>query len=124
MTGRRPFPSWASNHCKRCKSELQIAADVIFKITSRGLTITRSAFVNERIFFFLTPRQAFIFQASRPFGFVRDCEDPVQESCRCAKRKEAPGGDQNAVTELCRAMGVTEQTYYRGKKQYGGLPVH
>jgi putative transposase len=28
------------------------------------------------------------------------------------------------VTELCRAMGVTEQTYYRWKKQYGGLAVH
>jgi hypothetical protein len=43
------------NHCKRCKSEPQIAADVIFKIISRGLTTTRSAFVNEHIFFFLTP---------------------------------------------------------------------
>jgi putative transposase len=28
------------------------------------------------------------------------------------------------VTEVCRAMGVTEQTYYRWKKQYGGLAVH
>jgi putative transposase len=27
------------------------------------------------------------------------------------------------VTEVCRAMGVTEQTYYRRKKQYGGLAV-
>ena len=27
------------------------------------------------------------------------------------------------VTEVCRAMGVTEQTYYRWKKQYGGLAV-
>jgi hypothetical protein len=87
MTGRRSFPSWASNHCKRCKSEPQIAADVIFKITSRRLTTTRSAFVNEHIFFFLTPKQAFIIQASRPFGFVRDCKDLVQESCRCAKTK-------------------------------------
>ena len=28
------------------------------------------------------------------------------------------------VTEVCRAMGVTEQTYYRWKKSYGGLGVH
>jgi hypothetical protein len=82
------LPSWASNHCKRCKSEPQIAADVIFKIISRGLTTTRSAFVNEHIFFFLTPTQAFIIQASRPFGFLRDCKDLVQESCRCTKSEE------------------------------------
>ena len=28
------------------------------------------------------------------------------------------------VTEVCRAMGVTEQTYYRWKKNYGGLAVN
>jgi putative transposase len=28
------------------------------------------------------------------------------------------------VTEVCRAMGITEQTYYRWKKQDGGLGVH
>jgi len=28
-----------------------------------------------------------------------------------------------AVTKVCRAMGVSEQTYYRWKKQYGGLGV-
>jgi len=28
------------------------------------------------------------------------------------------------VTEVCRAMGVAEQTYYCWKKQYGGLAVH
>ena len=27
------------------------------------------------------------------------------------------------VTEVCRAMGVSEQTYYRWKKSYGGLGV-
>ena len=90
LTRRRPFPSSAPNHCKRCKSEPQIAADVILKIISRGLTTTRPAFVNEHIFFFLTPTQAFIIQASRPFGFLRDCKDLVQESCRCAKTREAP----------------------------------
>jgi putative transposase len=29
-----------------------------------------------------------------------------------------------AVTEVCRAMGIAEQTYYRWKKSYGGLGVH
>ncbi len=28
------------------------------------------------------------------------------------------------VTEVCRAMGITEQTYYRWKKQYGGLAIN
>lgn len=28
------------------------------------------------------------------------------------------------VTAVCRAMGVSEQTYYRWKKSYGGLRVH
>ena len=28
------------------------------------------------------------------------------------------------MSEVCRAMGVTEQTYYRWKKQYSGLAVH
>ena len=27
------------------------------------------------------------------------------------------------VLEVCRKMGVSEQTYYRWKKQYGGLGV-
>jgi len=89
MTGRRPFHR---GHQTTVKDAIGAAdrADVIFKITSRGLTITRSAFGNEHIFFFLTPTQAFTIKASRPFGFARDCEDLVQESCRCAKRREAP----------------------------------
>jgi putative transposase len=27
------------------------------------------------------------------------------------------------VPEMCRKLGVTEQTYYRWKKEYGGLRV-
>jgi hypothetical protein len=53
------------------QSEPQIAADVIFKITSRGLTITRSAFGNEHIFFFLTPTQAFTIKG---LSTVRICK--------------------------------------------------
>jgi putative transposase len=33
------------------------------------------------------------------------------------------GETGTAVAEVCRAMGVSEQTYYRWKKQYGGLGV-
>jgi len=29
-----------------------------------------------------------------------------------------------SVTEVCRAMGISEQTYYVWKKRYGGLGVH
>ena len=28
-----------------------------------------------------------------------------------------------AVVEACRKLGITEQTYYRWKKEYGGLRV-
>lgn len=28
------------------------------------------------------------------------------------------------VAEVCRAMGITDQTYYRWKKQYGGLAIN
>jgi putative transposase len=27
------------------------------------------------------------------------------------------------VVDACRKLGITEQTYYRWKKEYGGLPV-
>jgi putative transposase len=29
----------------------------------------------------------------------------------------------NPVTEVCRKMGISEQTYFRWKKKYGGLGV-
>jgi putative transposase len=35
--------------------------------------------------------------------------------------KQAETG--TAVLEVCRKMGLSEQTYYRWKKQYGGLGV-
>ena len=28
-----------------------------------------------------------------------------------------------AVLDACRKLGITEQTYYRWKKEYGGLPL-
>ena len=32
-------------------------------------------------------------------------------------------GKGSAVLEACRKLGITEQTYYRWKKEYGGLRV-
>ena len=32
-------------------------------------------------------------------------------------------GHRAAVAEACRKLGITEQTYYRWKKEYGGLRV-
>ena len=44
----------------------------------------------------------------------------TEEQIAYALRQAETG---TAVTEGCRAMGVSEQTYYRWKKQYGGLGV-
>jgi len=44
----------------------------------------------------------------------------TEEQIAYALRQAETG---TAVTEVCRAMGVSEQTYYRWKKQYGGLGV-
>ena len=30
-------------------------------------------------------------------------------------------GEGNTVTDVCRELGVTEQTYYRWRNQYGGM---
>lgn len=44
----------------------------------------------------------------------------TEEQIAYALRQAETG---TAVIEVCRAMGVSEQTYYRWKKQYGGLGV-
>jgi putative transposase len=44
----------------------------------------------------------------------------TEEQIAYALRQAETG---TAVNEVCRAMGVSEQTYYRWKKQYGGLGV-
>ena len=36
---------------------------------------------------------------------------------------EIETGKRLAVLEACRKLGITEQTYYRWKKEYGGLRV-
>jgi putative transposase len=39
------------------------------------------------------------------------------------KLREAEGllSQGRAVAEVCRSLGITEQTYYRWRKEYGGL---
>ena len=44
----------------------------------------------------------------------------TEEQIAYALRQAETG---TAVTEVCRGMGVSEQTHYRWKKQYGGLGV-
>ena len=36
---------------------------------------------------------------------------------------ELDAGKGLAVVDACRTLGITEQTYYRWKKEYGGLRV-
>ena len=36
---------------------------------------------------------------------------------------ELETGKGLAVLEVCRKLGITEQTYYRWKKEYGGLRI-
>lgn len=36
---------------------------------------------------------------------------------------ELESGNGVAILETCRKIGITEQTYYRWKKEYGGLRV-
>lgn len=36
---------------------------------------------------------------------------------------ELETGKGSTVGEVCRKLGITEQTYYRWKKEYGGLRV-
>ena len=33
-------------------------------------------------------------------------------------------GEGNTVTDVCRELGVTEQTYYRWRNQYGGMKAN
>ena len=39
------------------------------------------------------------------------------------REAEVELGKGKTVPEACRKIGVTEQTYYRWRKEYGGLPM-
>ena len=46
-----------------------------------------------------------------------------EEIIRQLRTIEIELGKGLAVVEACRKSGITEQTYYRWKKEYGGLRV-
>jgi transposase-like protein len=39
------------------------------------------------------------------------------------REAEVALGQGKTVQEVCRGIGITEQTYYRWRKEYGGLKV-
>ncbi len=39
------------------------------------------------------------------------------------RKAEVELGQGRKVPEVCRTLGVTEQTYYRWRKEYGGLKM-
>ena len=47
----------------------------------------------------------------------------AEEIIRHLRTIEIEMGKGLAVVEACRKLGITEQTYYRWKKEYGGLRV-
>ena len=45
----------------------------------------------------------------------------VEQIIHKLREAEVLPSQGKAVAEVCRALGVTEQTYYRWRKEYGGL---
>lgn len=46
-----------------------------------------------------------------------------EEIIQYLRTVEVETGKGLAVLDVCRQLGITEQTYYRWKKEYGGLRV-
>ena len=51
---------------------------------------------------------------------TRDTPEEIMPHLRTVKLDTGKG---LAVLDACRKLGITEQTYYRWKKEYGGLRV-
>lgn len=47
----------------------------------------------------------------------------AEEITRHLRTIEIETGKGLAIPDVCRKVGVTEQTYYRWKREYGGLRV-
>ena len=54
-------------------------------------------------------------------GRKRHSVEQIISKLREAEVEQAKGG---TVPEVCRKIGVTEQTYYRWRKEYGGLQIN
>ena len=53
----------------------------------------------------------------------RGKKEPAEEIVPYARSVEVEVGRGKTVAEAVKKIGVTEQTYYRWKKQYGGLRI-
>ena len=47
----------------------------------------------------------------------------VEKVIRTLREVEVLQGQGKTIAEACRAIGVADHTYYRWKKEYGGLDV-
>ena len=47
----------------------------------------------------------------------------IEQIIRRLREVEVFCGEGSTISEACRKIGVTEQTYYRWRKEYGGLRV-
>ena len=48
---------------------------------------------------------------------------PIEQIIHKLREAEVLLSQGNRVAEVCRSLGVTEQTYYRWRKEYGGLKM-
>jgi len=53
----------------------------------------------------------------------RKCYTPEQ-IIRLLRQSEVLSSQGRSVSEICREIGVTENTYYRWRKEYGGMQVN
>ena len=76
----------------------------------------------------LTPKKR-IQKESHDLGGEKGGQNGEQEAQRRAGRAEAPGGRRGnwrggaTVKDACRKLAITEHTYYRWRREYGGLKL-
>jgi len=47
----------------------------------------------------------------------------VEKAIRVLREVEVLQGQGDSVTEACRKLGIKDNTYYRWKKEFGGLDI-
>jgi len=48
----------------------------------------------------------------------------AEQIIRYLRQAEVLSSQHKSVSEICREIDVSENTYYRWKKEYGGMGVH
>lgn len=48
----------------------------------------------------------------------------VEKAIRILREVEVLQGQGDSVTEACRKLGIKDHTYYRWKKEFGGLDIN